>query len=150
MRKSTITLAVVGTVLTIGYLAEATRYPMGTLAQPGAGFYPLLVGALLFIGLVGTGIQAVRSQSSEPVDWPRGSAKWRVLSIVIACVGYVIVVPIIGHMASGALIAFAVLQVMHLNPLPLRIVLSIVFGVVSYYLFAEMLGVPMLIGSLFD
>jgi hypothetical protein len=37
-------IAVLSFLTGVLYLVEARRYPRGTMAQPGPGLYPLLVG----------------------------------------------------------------------------------------------------------
>ncbi|NUZ07203.1 tripartite tricarboxylate transporter TctB family protein [Piscinibacter koreensis] len=65
----------------VGFAIGATNYSMGTSARPGAGYFPLGLGAILAIlGL----ILLIESMVVEALDGERiGAVAWRPLSIII-------------------------------------------------------------------
>ena len=150
MRKAVIALALAGFLLTAFYLLETSRYPLGTAAEPGPGSYPLLVSAVLLLGFIGSGIEAVYSDPKRTVQWPKGAARWRVLVVAGSVFGYALFLPLLGHCISGSLLIFAVLQAMKKGSWIKSIFLSLCFGVGSFYLFAVLLDLPLPTGSIFD
>jgi len=150
MRRTVTVVAIAGLLLTLRYLIEALRYPLGTAGQPGPGLYPLLVGALLMLGFIGAGLEALVSKSQASVQWPAGGARWRVLTITGAIFAYAILLPYFGHAIMGTLLTLAVLETMKQRSWTVKILLSIMIGVGSYFLFVIVLGVPLPIGSLFE
>ncbi len=148
MRRTVMAMSAVGVVIAILYIIEASRYRIGTSAQPGPGFYPLIVGALLTLGFVGTGIEAATSRSQEEVDWPTGAAQWRVLSIAAASIGYVVLLTRIGHPLAATLVTLVALRVMNMQRWLVAVAVALAIGIGSYYLFAVVLDVPLPSGIL--
>jgi hypothetical protein len=129
---------------------ETLRYPIGTAAEPGPGAYPLFITAVLMLGFIGSGLEALSSKSQGAVQWPKGLACKRMLMIVGAVFGYALLLPLIGHAISGTLLTLTVLQAMNKKPWVANILLSLCFGVGSYGLFVGLLDLPLSTGSLFD
>jgi len=150
MRRTVMVVATVGFLLTLRYLIEAIRYPLGTAGQPGPGLYPLLAGGLLMLGFVGAGLEALVSESKSSVEWPVGGARWRVLAITGAIFAYAILLPYLGHAIMGTLLTLAVFETMRQRSWTVKILLSLIIGVGSYFLFVIVLGVPLPMGSLFE
>lgn len=149
MRRALLLITVSGALLSLGYLAEGLRYSRGTWAQPGAGVYPLLVGAVLLIASLGMGLEAGLHQARVAVEWPRGANLTRLLVVVAASVAYVVLLPFLGHPLMGTLATLAVVHMMGLASWPGKIALSLVVGAGSYCLFAVVLGVPLPLGVWF-
>ena len=146
MGRTLIILAITGIILSLSYIVEALHYPWGNLAQPGPGFYPLLIGILLGVGFLGTGLEAALLKSSRKVDWPRGASLGRVVAIALGGLGYVLFLPFLGHPVAGGLVTLVVLQAMNLPSWPLKIGLSLANGFGSFFLFSVLLGVPLPMG----
>jgi hypothetical protein len=149
MRRALLGTLIVAMLLAVAYLAEAMRYPRGTMAQPGPGLFPLAVGALMLIAALGTGLEARSRKTWEEMDWPRGLDALRVLGVLAASLGYVLLLPHLGHPVAGTLVTLAVLQMMQLRSWVVKLTLSLVIGLGSYYLFAVLLGVPLPAGIWF-
>lgn len=149
MRRALLGTLIVAMMLAVAYLAEAMRYPRGTMAQPGPGLFPLAVGVLLLIAALGTGLEARLRRTWGDMDWPRGSDGLRVLAVLAASLGYVLLLPRLGHPVAGTLVTLAVLQVMQLRGWVVKLSLSLLIGLGSYYLFALVLGVPLPTGIWF-
>jgi len=133
----------VGAVVALPYTVLAVRYGLGTLDDPGAGFYPVVVGALLLLACIGTAVEAIARRPDTAVAWPSGIARVRMLALVAASVGYVVLLPYAGHPVAGTLVTLAALQVMGLRGWPLKLALALAVGLGSHYLFAVVLGVPL-------
>lgn len=150
MRRTIIVAAGLIGLLAVGYLAEARRYSFGTAAQPGPALYPLLVGALLLVGCIGTALEAARGRLQGDVEWPIGGGCWRVAAIVASALGYVVLLPYLGHPVAGALLSLVVLQVMGLANWFLKVGVAVAVGLISFYLFATLLGTPLPAGIWFE
>jgi len=131
------------------YLAEDLQYSLGTLARPGPGFYPLIVGTLMVIAGVGIGLEGVWQRPQGGIPWPAGRARWRVLAIVMANGIYIFLLPFLGHPVLCTILNLVVLQVMGLTGWPLKIGLALTLGFGSHYLFKILLDVPLPGGTWF-
>jgi putative tricarboxylic transport membrane protein len=133
--------ALVAGLCALAYIVEASRYPRGTAAQPGAGLYPLLVGGVALVGAIGTGLEA-RLRSASDATWPAGPTVRTLLSVLIVSV-YVIAVPYIGHLYLAAIASLVLLKVQGLRSWPGAISIAVGLAVGSQLLFADVLGVPL-------
>lgn len=134
---------ILGLILAFLYLLEGSRYPQGSMAQPGPGLYPLLLGSLLLFSASGLVLEAMFGSSEPSVAWPSGSARRRFLAVLGATLGYILLLPYLGHALAAALLTLAVLHSMGSSPWPLKIMLSFVLSLASYYLFVLLLGIPL-------
>lgn len=150
MRRAVMIFAGLGAVLSALYLLEGKRYSMGTPAEPGPGLFPLIVGGILLVGFVGTGIEALATAPGAKVGWPAGPGRRRVAAIALSCGAYALALPFIGQMIAASLLALAVLHVMALRSWLLKVVLAVGIGVGSYVLFGRVLGVPFPSGTWFE
>jgi putative tricarboxylic transport membrane protein len=126
------------------YLILALRLPLGAIARPGAGFYPVLVAVFaIVVALVATA-NAFRSApaveaGATAID---PSARRRVLISVVALVVFCFVLPWVGYPIA----AFAFVTVV-LRFLGGRWGTALITGVLgsagSYALFAVALDVPL-------
>lgn len=82
------------------------------MAQPGPGLYPLLVGGLLVLSALGVGVEATRGRSQRTAEWPEGAARARVSAVAGATLGYIMLLPYVGHLLAAVLVTLVVLQVM--------------------------------------
>jgi hypothetical protein len=144
MRRALLATAAVIAVAALGYLVEARRYPWGTESQPGAGVYPTLVGALVLVSALGLGIESALRPPGRVVEWPSGPARRRVLAILLPTVGYVLLLPWLGHPLAATLLLLAVLNVMGMRKhWALKLAVAAAIGLASYYVFGVLLGVPL-------
>jgi len=146
MRSGALTVAVLGGLLALLYLAKALTYGRGTLDDPGPGLYPIAVGLLFLIGAIGTAIEASLDAgrgADDTVAWPTGAASWRMVALIAVSLAYVFLLPWAGHPVAAALVTLVALEVMGLQGWPLKIVLAAVAGIGSHWLFAVVLGVPL-------
>ena len=128
-------------------------FPRGTRAQPGAGFYPVFVGAGLCIVAAVFTVKAVLGRWTIPrdtgADMP-GGATQRVVATMAAVFGFCVLLPWIGYVVTTFL--FVGLVYWRLGEiLWSRVMLTAVASsAISYYVFAVALGVPLPRGVLFD
>lgn len=146
MSSAALTVAVLGGLLALLYLAQGLTYGRGTRDDPGPGLYPLAVGALFLIGAVGTAIEAWlgrRGRRDERIEWPEGAARWRMVALVAVSLAYVFLLPWAGHPLAAGLVVLVALEVMGLRGWTLKVLLAGVAGIGSHWLFAVLLGVPL-------
>ena len=149
-RRSVLIAATVGTAFALVYLTYGFRYPMGKPNHPGPGVFPLLVGLVLLLGCLGTGMEALLRRTTEKVLWPKGPDRLRMLSILAAVIGYVLLLPYLGYPLNATLLSLTILQVMGLRKWPVKAGLALGIGLGSYILGRYLLGIPMPTGILFD
>ena len=135
----------------LAYIVEALSYPRGTMAQPGPGLYPLLLGALILLSSLGTGLELLfrRFEKEEAAIWPRGASGRRLLFVLAASLAYGLLLPYLGHPFIATLVTLVVLQVMGVRSWPLKITIALLIGIGSYYLFGKLLAIPLPMGVLF-
>lgn len=165
------------TVLLVGalYLALAYQMPRGTLAYPGLGFYPILVGWLLIIiSAASLGWELLTSQpniaaqadspaegsgaasanpgmaaameSTTPAESPRRRAK--ALQLVGILAFYVLALQYLGFLVAAALLlSLSTLMFGLRRPLPVFAFTAVVLTA-AYLLFVSWLKVPLPKGSL--
>lgn len=143
MRHSLLLVAAIGTAVSVLYLATVPNYSLGTMAEPGPGLYPLVVGSLMLLGFLGVGLEAAWGRSNGGVDWPGRAGRFRIAAVLAACAFYVVSLPHLGHAVAGSLVALVVLQVMGVSSWRASIALALAMGLGSHLLFTVALGVPL-------
>lgn len=123
----------------LGALAwwAALAFPAGSLAQPGPGFVPRLLAALL------VAVAALLFfQKSEPGE--RLFPELRItLVIVILLAAATFALERAGYRLTVALFLFVFLAVVERRPILLSSLLSIGFALASFYLINDVLRVPL-------
>jgi hypothetical protein len=127
------------------YLTQALRMPLGTAARPGAGFYPVGVGAFAcVVALVLTAIVfrraalagAAAGAQAEPAD------RRSVLLAVVTLAAFCLVMPWAGYPLT-ALLFMATLLLQLGASWRTALVAAVLSAEGSYYLFAIVLGVTL-------
>lgn len=119
---------------------ENRAYPLGTLHEPGPGYVPLLLA--VFMGAIGLLI-ALSGGKSAPLagmHWPEAT---RAVVILVACgVGAFALEPLGYRITIISLLVFFLGVVERRKPLPVALV-SFGFGLISHYIVADLLLVPL-------
>jgi hypothetical protein len=123
------------------YLAWENRvYPVGTLQEPGPGYMPLLLA--IFLGAMGllVAIGGAKSQPLGEIQWPEAT---RAIVILLACGVAALALERIGYRLTViAFLIFFLGVLERRRPLPVALV-SIGFGLVSFYVIGDLLHVPL-------
>ena len=119
---------------------ENRVYPIGTLAEPGPGYLPLLIA--VFLGAVGLMIAAAGGKST-----PLASMKWtearRAIVILVACGAATFALERIGYRLTViALLVFFLGVLERRRPVPVALV-AIGFSFASFYVVGDLLHVPL-------
>jgi hypothetical protein len=132
------------------YLTQAMKLPFGTMARPGAGFYPVAVAVFACVVAL---VAGARAFLSSPAVWPEAPSgvtyparRRRVAGAVGALAAFCLTLPWIGYPTA----AFGFVSVV-LWGLGGRWQAALLTGALgsagSYYLFGVLLGVPLPQGS---
>ena len=129
------------------YLTQAMKLPLGTVAKPGAGFYPVAVAVFACVVALVAGARVFLSPPAVRPEAPSGGAtdparRRRVAGAVGALAAFCLTLPWIGYPIA----AFGFVSVV-LCGLGGRWQAALLTGALgsagSYYLFAVLLGVPL-------
>lgn len=128
------------------YLTQAMKLPLGTVAKPGAGFYPVAVAVFACVVALVAGARAFLSPQAVAPEAPLGvtdpARRRRVAGAVGALAAFCLTLPWIGYPIA----AFGFVSVV-LWGLGGRWQAALLTGALgsaaSYYLFAVLLGVPL-------
>jgi len=131
-------LMLIALALYVGWMNRV--YPLGTLAEPGPGYVPLILA--VFLGAMGLLVMIAggKSMPLAVMDWRE---RWRALAILAACGFAAYGLERLGYrITMTALLVFfiGVLERKH----PARVVtVAVGFAFGTYYLFATLLRVPL-------
>lgn len=142
-RKGYLAVGAAGLLLSAAYLGASVRLPIGELARPGAGVFPLLVGVLLVIGSLSTLWEGLRTSTAEQVELPAGRDRLRLLVLLAALFVYIIALPWLGQLIASALFLILLMRVLSDVAWPRVIVYSLIISATLYFIFVRLLNVPM-------
>src|SRR5690242_14474580 len=88
-------LAIGGICLLLGasYLGLAVELPFGTLDQPGAAVFPVVVGTLMIVISLATVWEGWRMPSGDAAEFPLGEDLRRLFGLVAALLVYFVALP---------------------------------------------------------
>ena len=142
---------IVGILLSAGYLRMTLDLPMGEMDQPGAGVFPLLVGAVLLVASISALWEGWHTRSSsEALDLPQGVDRARLLKLIVLMLVYFLAMPWAGYTLSS--IVFCILLIRLLSELTWQRCTTYAFIMTSvvYLIFISILKVPMPAGILIE
>ena len=116
------------------------EYPVGSLAEPGPGYLPLILA--IFLGAMGLliALWGVRSAPLAAMKWTEAT---RAVVILIACGVATLALERIGYRLTViALLVFFLGVLERRRPLPVVLV-ALGFGFASYYVVGDLLHVPL-------
>lgn len=115
-------------------------YPLGTLAEPGPGYMPLLLA--IFMGVMGVLVvfTGARAQPVADIDW---SDTGRALALLAACGVATFALEKLGYRITVAALLIFLLGVMERRTPWMVALVGVGFSVATYYVFATLLRVPL-------
>ena len=118
---------------------------MGTMKQPGAAVFPLIVAALMLVSSLVVLFEDMRSPDSEesPLRLPSGASLYRVLGVIASLAGYAVVAHLVGHLIASTLLSFAMVHLIKPGSWVRTVVIGLAISLSSYGVFVWVLGVPM-------
>lgn len=125
------------------YLWLAFQLPMHTLNGPGAGFFPVLIGAALIIFGIVASFQPGGLLAGELF---RGESHRRIFAVLAAMVLFCLLLTRLGYIVSGTLIMLAALKQFNVS-WKAATAIAVVSAVATYGLFVSILGLQLPHGS---
>ena len=115
--------------------------------QFGSAFFPRIVGSALIL----TGLAMLVTRAEGPwmrvPDMLRGVAKWQVAAALAAVIGWVLISPYLGFIATTALMIWVLILLAGGRPLPAALTAS-VMACLLYMVFGVLLRVPLPFGAI--
>ena len=127
------------------YLSQALRMPVGSAARPGAGFYPLAVGAFAcVVALVVVGLAFGRRPAAEAAEASEDvpGARMHVGLTIATLAGFCLLLPWIGYPLAALLFVAALLRQLG-TAWRGALLAAVISAEGSYYVFAILLGVSL-------
>lgn len=134
----------------VGYYLMARDMPAGTLESPGPGMFPTWVGlgGIVISAIVIVEALLNKGESGE-IGFPRGYDLKVALIFMATLVGYILVLPYLGMLASSILYAITFLRFGSTTSWPRSIVVGGLIGAVLTIFFSTVLGLPLPRGVVF-
>ena len=126
----------------VAYLALSLGFPFGTLARPGAGFFPVGVGVFLCIAALGVVVAGLRvlPAATGPLA---PEARMRVAATGAALAGFCLLLPWLGYPVCAFLFVAAVLRRLGSGRWLPVLITAALSAAISYYVFSVLLSVPL-------
>lgn len=131
-------LVLLGLAFYIGWLNR--EFPVGSLAEPGPGYVPLLLAcALGAIGLL-VALRGSRSEALAAMQWPEAK---RGVIILVACTAATLVLEHVGYrLTIAAFLVFFLGIIERKHPLAVVLVAA-GFSLASFHIVGDLLKVPL-------
>ena len=115
-------------------------YPIGSLSEPGPGYVPLLLA--IFMGVMGllVALSGGKSMPLAALEWTEAK---RAVALLIACGVAAYALERLGYRITMAALIVFILGVMERRKPMMVALVGIGFSLVTYYLFATLLRVPL-------
>ena len=134
-------LALVALAVVIGWLNR--EFPVGSLADPGPGYVPLLLAiALGSIGLLVAAFGS-RSEALAAMQWPEAL---RAVIILATCVAATLALEYIGYRLTIAVFLVFFIGVIERKPPWVVALVAAGFSLASFYVIGVLLRVPLPVG----
>ena len=115
-------------------------YPIGSLSEPGPGYVPLLLS--IFMGAMGL-LVALSGGKSMPLAAMQWTEAKRAIALLIACGVAAYALERLGYRITMAALLIFFLGVMERRKPMMVATVGIGFSLVTFYLFATLLRVPL-------
>lgn len=149
MRRSTLAASLILAGLAGLILFEASRLAFGSIRVPQTGFFPLVLATLLLFLSIALLVQTRRQAGGENREEPIKSEAWIRISITLAAMlGFALVLEKLGFLLSTFTVMLLLLRVIEPQRWPRVIAVALVTALVSYFLFARLLNIPLPAGVL--
>jgi hypothetical protein len=127
------------------YLAVSLTFPLGSVAQPGPGFYPVGVAIFLCLAAAALSVSLLRGApalAAAATALPAG-ARTRVAATTAGLLGFCLLLPWVGYPICAFLFVAIVLRYLGRGRWPGVVITAVVSAALSQYFFGVLLGVPL-------
>ena len=133
-----------------GYvLFESTKLRIGSFRVPQTGFFPRALGVLLILLTVSELVRAWRQPESANAPGKIDSEGWfRICATLATMLGFALVLERLGFLLATFLLMVLLLRAIEAPRWPKVFIVALVTALLSYGLFAWLLGVPLPAGIL--
>lgn len=140
-RRRELIASLVLCVVGIAIMANSLQLRLGTLDEPGAGFFPFWSGTLIACLSFATGIMAWLGPSVEGVPWQhRASMPYFLVVVLLA---YAFTLERLGFLLSTFLLLLILFRMMGAGRLVMAVAASAAASVVAYAVFRGALGLQL-------
>jgi putative tricarboxylic transport membrane protein len=141
VRTSDVVAGVLGLGLAGAVCAGALAMPMGTRANPGAGFTPFWVGVALGLLSLGLGLAALGDRGATDASGDERTERRRLLVSVAAVLVYALALGALGYLLATFLLMTVLVRVLDERRWPVTLAFAALASVGSWALFKVWLGV---------
>jgi putative tricarboxylic transport membrane protein len=131
---------------------EAFRLPLGQMRDPGAGFFPLMIGLLMGVLAIIALLQSLKEKKKSPASSEPCAAErfrwWNLVVIVAALVAYALTLTTVGFLINTFLFMLLLLKVIDPQNWRKSLLASLITAVVSELFFNVLLGAQIPTGIL--
>jgi len=133
-----------------GYLLlESRKLPFGSFRVPQTGFFPRVLGILLALLAVGELVRALRVSVPASTSEKIAGEGWiRISATLVAMLGFALVLERLGFLLATFLLMILLLRAIEAPRWSKVFLVALVTSLLSYGLFAFLLGVPLPAGIL--
>ena len=142
-RKGYIVIGAVGLLFSAGYLGMSIQLPLGGIARPGAGVFPIVVGVLLAFTSLAAMWEGWCTSSEEHVELPAGRDGKRLMVLIGALLLYILALPWLGQIVSSSLFLILLMRVLTDVGWSRIIAYALAISLSLYGVFVLVLNVPM-------
>jgi putative tricarboxylic transport membrane protein len=141
-------VAVAALALALGGAAifESAKLPLGTVRNPGQGFFPWWTSVVIVLLALSLLIQALTSRRSINPQAPGRIAKVTALLLVLAM--YTFLLDLLGYLICTFLLVLFMLRATNPQRWPVALIMALITAFGSYGVFAIWLSVPLPRGPL--
>jgi len=140
MKKYDLYGGVLWLVIAVFVSAMGVRFGLGTLKYPGVGFFPFLVGLILFflsLGIILVALKEKRGQKANYAEWPFFRRKvFIILAILFA---YSFSLEYLGYILGSFFLMIYLFKVVGAQKWLFSIVTSAIMVAITYYFFGVLL-----------
>lgn len=130
-------------------LYEASQLAFGSIRVPQTGFFPSILAILLLFFSIALLVQTCRQAGGTGGEQPIKNEAWTRISITLAAMlGFALVLERLGFLLSTFTVMLLLLRVIEPQKWSRVIVVALATALVSYFLFARLLNIPLPAGVL--
>jgi putative tricarboxylic transport membrane protein len=151
MKRSSIAAPVILLGLAGFILFEVRKLPLGSLRVPQTAFFPSTLAVLLLLFSLAALLLALRQTESEAGPAPQkiDAEGWSRIGVTLAAlVGFALALERIGYLASTFIVMILLLRAIEAQKWHVVLLVALLTSLLSYFLFARLLGVPLPAGAL--
>jgi putative tricarboxylic transport membrane protein len=146
MVRRDVVVAVLVLALGAAAIFESAKLPLGTVRNPGQGFFPWWTSAVIVLLALVLLTQALVSRPSTNQQTPGRIAKVTALLLVVSA--YTFLLDFLGYLLCTFLLVLFMLRVTDAQRWPVALSMALLTAVGSYVVFAIWLSVPLPRGPL--